>query len=48
MQQLETKLGVYEKELCPTVIRPDTPVWILETMKVDFKLLQIKTVNKIW
>lgn len=35
-------LGVYEKVVSPTVIWPDTPVWKLETMEVDFKLLQVK------
>ena len=29
-------------EFCPTVVRPVIPVWVLETMVVDMKLLEIE------
>ena len=29
-------------EFCPTVVWPVIPVWVLETMVVDMKLLEIK------
>lgn len=39
-------LEVHEKEFCPTVIRTIIPVWLLETLVVDLKLLQMNARNK--
>ena len=36
------ELGVHDMEFCPTVVWPVIPVWVMETMVVDLKPLEIE------
>ena len=36
------ELGVHDMEFCPTVVWPVIPVWVMETMVVAMKLLEMK------